>query len=234
MRYGYDGITPEALPRGAAIYASYIDGHWPNFHKLAGLFPGAIHLSIAADPAHDADILDCETGDATPAQCPDWVNRQRARGAPGIVYSNTSTWPQIVYQFNSRRLPTPLWWGAQYDGKAQMLPGSIGKQYLNTPGWDRSVFADFIPGIDPTPDPHLPAPPPPPKEVDMLTDWIVADPKGGYWLIAHDMSAKISLAGTDLAALQSAHDGDGKPIYGSGLALSDEFMATIPTTTATQ
>jgi hypothetical protein len=149
----YDGIHPVKLPHDGQIYASYTDGRWPNFDQLKGLFPGKIYVSIAVDPAHDAEILDVERFDATPADSVDWVLRQRKRGADPTVYCNTATIPQVMTAFAARKVPSPHLWEANYDGRAVLNPGTVAKQYQNTPGYDKSVVADYWPGIDPKPAP---------------------------------------------------------------------------------
>ena len=76
----YDAIDVAQIPSGATAVAGYTAGRWPTFPELVRLFPQARHLSIAIDAAHDADVLDIETGDATPADAAGWCGRQKARG----------------------------------------------------------------------------------------------------------------------------------------------------------
>lgn len=167
VRSMFDGITASEVPDGWGV-AGYIDGKWPDFAALQLRWPAAAHISIAASAADDAKALDVETGDATPAQAPGWTARQRARGdAYPWVYCNESTWAEAIYEFTLQRVPVPLWWVARYDGIAVVPPGAIAKQHTNTPGYDQSVVADYVPGIDPAPKP--PAPPTAPilQEDDM-------------------------------------------------------------------
>lgn len=79
----YDTESNDQFPRGAAAYAAYIDGErgdQPNLAAVRAMFPGAHVLSIALDPAHDADCLDMEPGAAPYSAFPAWAARQRARG----------------------------------------------------------------------------------------------------------------------------------------------------------
>lgn len=148
-RIMYDGINPSSIPKDAEIVASYVDGKWPNYPQLKTLFPHALHLSIAVDPAHDAQCLDVERFDATPEQAPAWAARQRKRGNPyPWVYMNSATWSAVRAAFNDQSVPEPLYWVANYDGRPIIPAGAIGKQYRNTPGYDESVIADSIPGFD--------------------------------------------------------------------------------------
>jgi peptidoglycan hydrolase-like protein with peptidoglycan-binding domain len=69
-----------------------VDGRWPTAHTLAARFPHAHLLTIAVDPAHDADCLDIETSDATPASAAAWFERQKARGVQRpCLYASVTT-----------------------------------------------------------------------------------------------------------------------------------------------
>jgi hypothetical protein len=148
----FDGITAADVPDGWGV-AGYVDGHWPDFTALVLRWPGVVHISIAASAGDDAKCLDVETGDATPAQAPAWTSRQRANGDPyPWVYCNESTWAEVIYEFAQQRVAAPLYWIAQYDGVPVVPPGAIAKQHTNTPGYDQSAVADYVPGIDPAPE----------------------------------------------------------------------------------
>lgn len=152
MRTLYDGITAAEVPDGWGV-AGYTDGNWPDFAALKLRWPDAVHISIAAHPADDAKALDVETGDATPAEAPGWASRQREAGDPyPWVYCNESTWPEVIYEFAQQKVPAPLYWIALYDGVATVPAGAIAKQHTNTPGYDISAVADYVPGIDPAPE----------------------------------------------------------------------------------
>lgn len=156
-----DSITLAALEPVADRYdllAGYDDGHWPDAAAIASRFPGKLVLRITVDPTDDeGDVLDVETGDATPTDAPGWVARRRASGHGGpLVYMNASTWPAVVAAFGAA--PEPGYLVAEYDGVAVVPPGAVGKQYRGTvagPGgtYDESVVCDHLPGIDPDPVP---------------------------------------------------------------------------------
>lgn len=93
----FDSVTTAAIPADAKAAAGYVDGRYKNFAQVVARTPHARHVSIAVFASDDADALDIETGDAVPAQAPDWVKRQHARGkARPIVYSSQSEMPQVL------------------------------------------------------------------------------------------------------------------------------------------
>jgi peptidoglycan hydrolase-like protein with peptidoglycan-binding domain len=92
----YDSVTTSALPEGAQAYAGYVNGLYANYNAIKARFPGAQVLSIAVDPAYDADCLDIETGDATPGEAASWVLRQFTRGIVPCLYANVSTMIAVV------------------------------------------------------------------------------------------------------------------------------------------
>jgi len=196
----YDGITPATVPAGAALYAGYVGGHWPSYAALAAAHPSALHVSIAVNASESARCLDVENGDASPQQAPGWVLEQRAAGNPDPwVYMNYSTWAAVQAAFAAQRVPPPLYWVALYVTDPANVPdipdGAIGIQYYDFGGYDASIMADHIPGLDPAPAPAAPAAPVPEQEIDML---LVSNPQG-IWLLSGAMYVPID----NTAALES-------------------------------
>lgn len=76
----YDAIDISQIPSGATAVAGYTAGKWPTAAHLAATFPHTQLLTIAVTAADDAECLDIETGDATPADAAGWYERQKARG----------------------------------------------------------------------------------------------------------------------------------------------------------
>lgn len=155
----YDGITPAAVPAGAAIYAGYDDGTWQSYAALAEAHPAALHVSICVTATGTARVLDVETGDATPAQAPGWAEAQRAVGNPyPVVYMNMTTWPAVKAAFAEQAVDAPLYWVALYVTDPADVPdipdGAIAIQYYDYGGYDASAAADYWPGLDPAPAPH--------------------------------------------------------------------------------
>lgn len=162
----FDAITPSRIPGSPGMVAGYVAGSWPSYFgytvndhyepSIRERFPHAIHVAIAVQAYQGGQVLDVEAGDATPAESVGWVRRMRRAGRIPTVYCNTSTWPAVRREFAAARVVLPLWWAAQYDGVAELVPGSIAKQYRNEPGYDVSVVADYWPGVDAAR--HAPAP----------------------------------------------------------------------------
>jgi hypothetical protein len=119
----YDAIIVADLPADAAAYAGYVNGHWPTWPVLAATHPHAKRLSIAVFSDADADCLDIETGDATPASAPAWVRRQHARGLNRpVAYANRSTMPAVIRALRAagiKRSQVRLW-VADYTGRPHL------------------------------------------------------------------------------------------------------------------
>lgn len=147
----WDSVTP-ANAMGTALFAGYADGprKWPD-DDLALCF-----LTISINSVFlDADVLDVETGDATPAHAVNWVKGKRARGDVFIgLYCNWSTLPDVVAAFGSAgvSLEGVMFWIARYNGDPAIptFPGVIifAHQWQNTLTKDVSSVIDFIPGLD--------------------------------------------------------------------------------------
>lgn len=90
-----DAADSATLPGGYPAYAAYVDGHegdQPNAARVAAAHPGVHVLTIALDPAHDADALDVEPLAAKVSDIPGWYARQKARGVERpCLYASTST-----------------------------------------------------------------------------------------------------------------------------------------------
>ena len=76
----YDSVDISQIPANAQAAAGYVNGRFANSAELADRFPRAHILTIAVTADADADCLDIETGDATPADAAGWYERQRRRG----------------------------------------------------------------------------------------------------------------------------------------------------------
>jgi len=81
-RVMYDSVTVSEIPTDARAAAGYVGGTWPTYEngELRRRCPKARLVSIAVASSHNAECLDVEPGDATPADAPAWVRRQHARG----------------------------------------------------------------------------------------------------------------------------------------------------------
>lgn len=174
----YDAITPSRIPVSAPqMVAGYVNGRWPSYAEMVSRFPSAVHVSIAVSADTDAQVLDVEQYDATPAEAVDWVLRQRGRKAIPTVYCNTSTWPAVQAAFAARRVALPYWWEANYSTGPSISPGAIAKQFETTPGYDRSIVVGYWPGVDPAPKPAIKPP--------ALKPPVPIPPKGPTMFVMH-------------------------------------------------
>lgn len=102
----FDSVELDEIPESAPAVAGYIGGNWPTFDQLEERFPGAERLSIAVASHHDADCLDIEPGDATPADAPAWVRRQIRRGVERpVVYASASQMDDVLAELDAAGIP---------------------------------------------------------------------------------------------------------------------------------
>jgi hypothetical protein len=116
----YDSIDVGEIPSTAKAVAGYTSGFWPTFKSLAARFPKAHRLSIAVTASQDAQCLDVEPGDATPAQAPGWVKRQHARGVKRpVVYSSLSQMATVLSALSRAGVDRDevRVWTAHYNGQ---------------------------------------------------------------------------------------------------------------------
>ncbi len=149
----HDSDNAASIPANAQIVAYYpsIPNSVPRSFK-----PGVTYITITGNAAVNAcDVLDVETGLATPQQAPGWVQMRRAAGAIPTVYCSASPWPQVRAEFARQGVPEPNWWIAAYDGQATVPPGAVAHQYIDPPGsgghYDLSAVLDYWPGVDSAP-----------------------------------------------------------------------------------
>jgi hypothetical protein len=147
----YDGIDSDAdvIPTNAQLVAGYVDGDYVWSTADWARFPHSVHVGIAVRSSTDAgNVLDVETGDATPVESVTWVLARRNSGADPTVYCNTSTWPSVRSAFQSRSVTEPHYWVANYNGDTAIPSGAVAHQYETTARWDLSSVADYWPGVD--------------------------------------------------------------------------------------
>lgn len=145
----YDAVTVANIPATATMVAGYVDGKYANLTAMRKRFPNAVIVGIAVRAStNDGDVLDIETGDATPAQGPGWVKMRRAAGKDPSVYCNSSTWPAVRAAFKAAKVAEPHYWIAHYDGDPTIPAGAMAKQFHNDGGWDLSSVVSHWPGVD--------------------------------------------------------------------------------------
>lgn len=164
----YDAITPSRIleiENNPQIVAGYVNGKWPSYNgyrdasgnwveSTRQVFPNAIHVSIAVTADADAQVLDVEQYNATPAESVDWAIRQRKRGQIPTVYCSESDWPKVRDAFQTRNVPEPVYWIANWDQDTTIYPTAVAKQHTETSGYDVSSVRDYWPGVDKGPSPH--------------------------------------------------------------------------------
>lgn len=170
----YDGIN--ALAAGiarefpaAAKVAGYVDGRYAWSQAQWDLFPAADHVRIAVRASTNAgDVLDVETGDATPQQAKAWIEMRRAAGLwRPTVYCSLSVVPDVRRETGSLILGRDYdIWVAKYDRSAAQpavpgLPSAsfAAKQYEADAAWDVSaVYDEAWPHRQPAHPAPVPAP----------------------------------------------------------------------------
>lgn len=119
----FDSIDVGTLPAGVNFaYAGYVDGRFQTYPKLKLKFPHSNLLSIAVFARDDADCLDVEVGDATPAQAPAWVKRQKSPRP--CLYASVSVMNSLVSILDHAGISrnTVRLWSAHY-GNGQHICG---------------------------------------------------------------------------------------------------------------
>jgi hypothetical protein len=153
----FDGINSLAagiarqFPDAAKV-AGYVNGTYAWSQAEWDLFPHAGHVTISVRAAaNEGDVLDCEPGDAMPAQVRAWIEMRHAAGLyRPTVYCSESVVPAV------RAGTGPLIlgrdydiWVAKYDGLTTIAPppglpaaSYVAKQYRARADCDISVVYD--------------------------------------------------------------------------------------------
>lgn len=164
----FDSIYVAQIPAtGMDAVAGYVGGRWPTFADLVKRFPNLPALSIAVTSQQDGQCLDVETGDATPALVPGWLDRQ-AQLHPDrtpIIYCSASWIPAVRTNAGGRKY---LLWSAHY-GKGPHIcsPSVCGYQQADATQWtdkgpngetvDQTVMSpEFLATFAPRPAPSAP------------------------------------------------------------------------------
>lgn len=154
MRIMYDAISATNVPADGDLYAGYDDGYYADATAMQARFPTKRIIKVTAFATdNEGDVIDCETGDATPAQVPGWLTRRRATGADPSVYCselgiNGIAAVERACVAANVHFDRAHWWRANYNGKALLEIGESAHQWIDTGPYDMSVVADYWPGID--------------------------------------------------------------------------------------
>lgn len=218
-RIMYDGVTSSALPSGGDLYAGYVDGRYAWTKADWARWSGHRLVRIAVFPTtDDGQVWDCEPGNGVPEDGPGWVTMRRRAGADPSIYIGADWWPRLINAFHAAGVALPHIWVAHWGIDPIIPAGAIALQYINRPGYDVSVVADYWPGVDPAPapkppPPRPPAPPPPPPappkpkpypfvEEDMLLVSVAGTPGPEVYLVSGPLVSHVATH-ADLTALQA-------------------------------
>ena len=159
----YDGINvlaagiAQEFPN-AAMVAGYINGQFAWASAQWNLFPHADHVTISTTAgANEGDVLDVESGDATPDQTAGWIAMRKAAGLyRPTIYCSRDVIPAVRIGTGSYILDKDYdIWVADYTGVAHQVSGCAATQYESTANYDISTVYD-------TAWPHRKAPVPSP------------------------------------------------------------------------
>jgi hypothetical protein len=128
----FDSVTVGNMPASAPAVAGYTSGLFPTWPHLAALFPHARRLSIAVSSAHDAECLDVEPGDATPAVAAGWVKRQQARGIKRpVIYASRDNMPAVLAALQAAGIPRSAvrLWSAHYTFHEHICSPACGARF---------------------------------------------------------------------------------------------------------
>ncbi|MDE2097949.1 MAG: hypothetical protein KGL39_11920 [Patescibacteria group bacterium] len=136
IRTAYDSTTAADIPADAEMVMGYVDGDYAWSEEDWARFPTAVKVRITISAANlDADMLDVESGDATPAQAAQWILSGPHTPRPAI-YCNLSTKPAVDAGFAAN--VKYEWFAADPTGEPHFVDGSIGTQYawpgIGSPG----------------------------------------------------------------------------------------------------
>jgi hypothetical protein len=165
MPDGINSLAPgivKAFP-GTTKVAGYLNGTYAWSDSDWALFPNADHVTITVTASADiGDVLDVETGDASPDQTEAWIAMRKASGLwKPTIYCNLSTVPAVRKGTGKYILGQDYdLWVAVYDGStASPYAGCVAKQYESTPDYNLNEVYDvnWPYRTEPSPVPGVPS-----------------------------------------------------------------------------
>jgi hypothetical protein len=150
MELMYDGTSQLAAGirkdfPAAPWVAGYVNGRYAWDAAEWSYFPDAHHVLISVlSTANAGDVIDCEEGDATPAEAASWVKLRRAAGLyRPTVYCSKSLIPEVREATGSLVLGTDYdIWAADWTGTAHEVAGCAAVQYASAATYDVSAVYD--------------------------------------------------------------------------------------------
>jgi hypothetical protein len=138
----YDSISPSLIPANQQI-ATYADGKYAVERSLVSNPDQVIWIDVNGRDAN-ADCIDVEPGDATPARAATWV-QHRLTAHPGsiaIIYTMRSEWgatKAAVAKLPASMQSQVRWWIADPTGHPHLVPGSQATQWYWGDDYDISM-----------------------------------------------------------------------------------------------
>ncbi|HUN34108.1 MAG TPA: hypothetical protein VMU95_19070 [Trebonia sp.] len=128
----YDSVEPGVLPAGQAA-AVYADGPFATSSASVAGHPNVLWIDVnGGDP--NANVLDVEPGDATPARAALWVSSKLTAdpSSVAIVYTFIAEWPSVIDSIAT--LPASMrshvkYWIADPTGVPHILSGASATQW---------------------------------------------------------------------------------------------------------
>lgn len=174
LRREGDSTTAGDVPADVELPAGYVDGAYVTVPQLHKRFPHKriVMITVNGSTPH-ADVIDQESGDATPRASVRYVVNERKQHGWPTIYFPLSDIAAVCKALAAVGLgPDVPLWTAHYTGKPHICgadclkpygplpfkPLIVATQYA-TPGigvsghFDLSLVADYWPGVDPKPKP---------------------------------------------------------------------------------
>ena len=162
----YDSVGPANIPASAMLVAGYDNGAygpsdpagwtakgWARFTSLVY----GVHITISPSLL-TSQVIDCETGDATPAQAAQWAKAKVAAKSRPTIYCNEYTWPKVKAALASAgvSLSEVDFWIADYSVGPNIPAGAVAIQYKSANGVDTSYTNGVWPMNTPVVAPTAP------------------------------------------------------------------------------
>ena len=146
MKILYDSVNAAAICENAALIAGYVDGMYEWSEDDWNRHPSARAVRIAVFPTtNDGDVLDCESGNAAPNECPGWIAMRQAAGLEvPTIYCNL--WSMPAVQAYCEGLTYDLW-VADWTGEPHIPEGAVACQFVTKWSYDVTLCSDTWPRV---------------------------------------------------------------------------------------
>lgn len=137
--YIYDSVAPKDIPAEHPTVATYVNGRYKASPSDVAGRHKVLWIDTTGGNPSDADVLDVEPGDATPATAAHWAYQRLHHdpNAPCCIYTTRSLWPAVrasIHQLPSGMGDHVQWWIADPTGHPHVVPGSDATQWY----WGRN------------------------------------------------------------------------------------------------